>query len=66
MSSKIKTFLAVAGMFFAILTLTHVTFDDRDSPLPWQVNLIGLRLLIAFLLSGGLTTVLFHFKRSDK
>ena len=51
-------------MFFAALTVAHVELYVYLLDLPWYVALNGSRLVVAFLLSWGLTTILFHFKKS--
>jgi hypothetical protein len=66
--SRTRTFLAIAGMFFAILVLWH-----PDTSAHWGIVLFGRQipgeiavgaflLAMACLLAWGATTILFHFK----
>jgi hypothetical protein len=59
---RIVTFFALAGMFLAILYIFQL---DLWWPLPYigayLENLIQ-RMILACLLSGGVTVLLFHFK----
>ena len=64
-TSRRQTFIALAAMIFAILALTHVFFDVYGLlhlELPWVVAQGGARIIVACLLSWGLTTLLFHFE----
>jgi hypothetical protein len=56
------TFIALAGMFFAILTIFQVDFYVVLPAIPWYLVTGGSRLVLAGLLSWGLTVILFHFK----
>jgi hypothetical protein len=66
-TSKTQTFAALTAMFLAALILAHVViygaFDLFPSGTPWLVVQGSARLVVAALLSWGLTTILFHFKR---
>lgn len=59
---RVITFAALAGMFLAILYIFQL---DLWWPLPYiggyLENFIQ-RLILACLLSGGVTVLLFHFK----
>jgi hypothetical protein len=61
-TSRLQTFLAITAMAFAALTIAHVDFYT-DTPLPWWVELTGSRLIVACMLSWGLTVILFYFKK---
>jgi hypothetical protein len=60
---RTSTFTALTGMFFAALTIAHVNFYIYGLDIPWYVLLNGTRVILACLLSWGLMTVLFHFKK---
>jgi hypothetical protein len=50
-------------MFFAVLTIFHADlFYINALGLPWYVMVGGVRLILACLLSLGLTVILFHLK----
>ena len=62
-TGRTLTFVALTGMFFAVLTIFHADlFYINALGLPWYVMVGGVRLILACLLSLGLTVILFHLK----
>lgn len=66
MSYKSKTFIAISGMFLAILTVAHPKFGWYWLPFSVLVNIFLTRLLVSLLLGAGVTAIIFHFKGGPK
>ncbi len=55
-------FVALLGMFFAVLIVTHQEYQFFYSPFPEWVDTAAVRLGLSALLAAGGTALLLHFR----